>query len=39
VTGLPPAATSRTGGIRMAQTDAQALWAFTNFGTAVVVVP
>lgn len=39
VTGLPPAATSRTGGIRMAQTDAQALWSFTNFGTAVVVVP
>ena len=39
VTGLPPAPTGRTGGIRMAQADAQALWNFSNFGTAVVVVP
>jgi hypothetical protein len=39
VTGLPPAPSGRTGGIRMAQADAQALWNFSNFGTTVVVVP
>lgn len=39
VTGLPPAPSARTGGIRMAQADAQALWNFSNFGTAVVVMP
>ncbi|MGH3415178.1 MAG: L,D-transpeptidase [Actinocrinis sp.] len=38
VTGLPPAPTTRTGGIRMAQADAQALWAFASLGTTVVVV-
>lgn len=38
VTGLPPAPSGRTGGIRMAQADAQALWNFSNFGTTVVVV-
>jgi hypothetical protein len=39
VTGMPPAPTSRTGGIRMTQADAQALWTFSNFGTTVVVLP
>ena len=39
VTGLPPASTGHTGGIRMAQSDAQALWNFSTFGTTVVVVP
>ncbi len=39
VTGLPPAPSARTGGIRMAQADAQALWNFSNFGTTVVVMP
>jgi hypothetical protein len=39
VTGLPPAPSGRTGGIRMAQADAQALWNFSNFGTPVVIVP
>jgi hypothetical protein len=39
VTGLPPAPTSPTGGVRMAQADAQALWSFSKLGTKVVVVP
>lgn len=39
VTGMPPAPNSRTGGVRMAQADAQALWNFSNIGTTVVVVP
>lgn len=39
VTGLPPAPTSRTGGVRMAQADAQALFTFSSVGTTVVVVP
>jgi lipoprotein-anchoring transpeptidase ErfK/SrfK len=37
VTGLPPAPTGKTGGIRMAQLDAQALYEFSSVGTAVVV--
>ncbi len=39
VTGLPPAPTSRTGGVRMAQADAQALFNFSSVGTTVVVLP
>ncbi len=39
VTGMPPAPASRTGGIRAAQDDAQALWNFSNLGTTVVVLP
>ncbi|MBS2964137.1 L,D-transpeptidase [Actinocrinis puniceicyclus] len=39
VTGMPPAPASRTGGIRMQQTDAQALWTFSSIGTPVVVMP
>jgi hypothetical protein len=39
VTGLPPASSGRTGGIRMAQYDAQAVWDFTSVGTTVVVLP
>lgn len=39
VTGMPPAPTARTGGVRMTQADAQALWTFSNFGTVVVVMP
>ena len=38
ITGLPPAPTGRTGGIRMAQVDAQVLYSFAAVGTAVVVV-
>lgn len=38
VTGLPPAPTGHTGGIRMAQADAQALWNFSTYGTNVVVL-
>jgi len=38
ITGLPPAPTGRTGGIRMAQLDAQALYEFSSVGTPVVVV-
>lgn len=38
VTGLPSPPTGHTGGIRMAQADAQALWNFSNYGTTVVVV-
>jgi len=37
VTGLPPAPTGETAGIRMAQTDAQALYQFSSVGTTVVV--
>jgi lipoprotein-anchoring transpeptidase ErfK/SrfK len=39
VTGMPPAPSSRTGGVRMAQADAQALFTFSSVGTTVVVVP
>lgn len=39
ISGLPPAPSSRTGGVRMAQLDAQALWNFVSLGTPVVVVP
>lgn len=39
VTGMPPPPNSRTGGVRMAQADAQALWNFSSLGTKVVVVP
>ena len=39
VTGMPPAPNSRTGGVRMAQADAQALWNFSSLGTKVVVLP
>lgn len=39
VTGMPPPPDSRTGGVRMAQADAQALWNFSNLGTKVVVLP
>ncbi len=39
VTGLPPAPSGRTGGIRETQADAQALWKFSDFGTPVVVLP
>jgi lipoprotein-anchoring transpeptidase ErfK/SrfK len=38
VTGLPPAPTGRTGGIRMTQLDAQALYTFASVGTTVVVL-
>jgi lipoprotein-anchoring transpeptidase ErfK/SrfK len=38
VTGLPPKPTSRTGGVRMAQLDAQALFSFVSVGTNVTVV-
>jgi hypothetical protein len=38
ITGLPPAPTGQTGGIRMAQLDAQALYEFSAVGTSVVVV-
>jgi lipoprotein-anchoring transpeptidase ErfK/SrfK len=38
ITGLPPAPTGKTGGIRMAQTDAQLLYEFASIGTPVVVV-
>ena len=37
--GLPPAPTGKTGGIRMAQTDARALYEFSSVGTSVDVVP
>ncbi|HZP54932.1 L,D-transpeptidase family protein [Actinocrinis sp.] len=39
VTGMPPAPTSHTGGVRMAQADAQALFNFSSVGTTVVVLP
>jgi len=39
VSGLPPAPTGQTAGIRMAQTDAYALYQFSSVGTSVVVVP
>ncbi|HEX4788540.1 MAG TPA: L,D-transpeptidase [Actinospica sp.] len=38
VTGLPPAPTGKTGGIRMTQLDAQALFTFASVGTTVVVL-
>jgi hypothetical protein len=38
VTGLPSPSTAHTGGIRMAQADAQALWSFSSVGTKVVVM-
>jgi lipoprotein-anchoring transpeptidase ErfK/SrfK len=38
ITGLPPAPTGKTGGVRMAQTDAQVLYQFASVGTTVVVV-
>ena len=38
VSGLPPAPTGTTGGIRMSQDDALAVWQFTTVNTAVVVV-
>jgi lipoprotein-anchoring transpeptidase ErfK/SrfK len=38
ITGLPPAPTGKTGGVRMAQVDAQVLYSFASVGTAVVVV-
>lgn len=38
ITGLPPAPTGRTGGVRMTQLDAQALYAFASVGTTVIVV-
>lgn len=37
-TGLPAKPTSRTGGVRMAQLDAQALFGFAAVGTDVTVV-
>lgn len=37
-TGLPAKPTARTGGVRMAQLDAQALFGFASAGTKVVVV-
>lgn len=38
ITGLPPAPTGSTGGVRMAQLDAQALYEFASVGTTIVVV-
>jgi hypothetical protein len=38
VTGLPPKPTSRTGGVRMAQLDAQALFNFVSVGSNITVV-
>lgn len=38
ISGLPPAPTGKTAGIRMAQLDAQALYEFSSVGTTVVVV-
>lgn len=38
ITGLPPAPTGQTGGVRMAQLDAQALYNFSSVGMTVVVV-
>jgi hypothetical protein len=38
ITGLPPAPTGRTGGVRMTQIDAHALYEFASVGTTVVVV-
>jgi len=38
ITGLPPAPTGQTSGIRMAQLDAQALYEFASVGTVVVIV-
>ncbi|HET9169010.1 MAG TPA: L,D-transpeptidase [Actinospica sp.] len=38
ITGMPPAPTGTTGGVRMTQVDAQVLYSFASVGTAVVVV-
>lgn len=38
VSGLPPAPTGKTGGIRMSQLDAQLLYEFSSVNTVVVVV-
>jgi hypothetical protein len=38
IPGLPPAPTGKTGGVRMAQLDAQALYEFASVGTSVVVL-
>ena len=38
IAGLPKAPTGQTGGVRMAQIDAQALYQFSSVGTKVVVV-
>jgi hypothetical protein len=38
ITGLPPAPKGSTGGVRMAQLDAQALYEFASVGTPVVVI-
>ena len=38
VTGLPPAPKGSTGGVRMTQLDAEALYEFASVGTTVVVL-
>lgn len=38
VTGMPSPPSTRTGGIRMAADDAEAIWQFSSVGTSVVVV-
>jgi lipoprotein-anchoring transpeptidase ErfK/SrfK len=38
VNGLPPAPKGKTGGVRMAQLDAEALYEFASVGTPVVVL-
>lgn len=38
ITGLPPAPKGSTGGVRMTQLDAQALYEFAAVGTTVVVI-
>ena len=38
VTGLPPAPKGSTGGVRMTQLDAEALYKFASVGTTVVVL-
>jgi hypothetical protein len=38
ITGMPSAPTGHTGGIRLAPSDAEAVWQFTSVGTKVVVV-
>jgi len=38
ITGLPPAPKGSTGGVRMTQLDAQALYEFASVGTTVVVL-
>ena len=39
VSGMPPAPTKKTGGIRLTQDDARQVWSFTDIGSPVVVVP